>query len=77
MSINCVAITVLPDRYARLRAQGMLTAEELAQILSVTAQTIWRWYRQGRIVGMCYNDRRIVPLSSSSRGGATSYDRVK
>jgi hypothetical protein len=48
----------LPDRYTRLRAQGLLTAEELAQRQGVTAQTIWRWYRQGRIVGICYNDRR-------------------
>jgi hypothetical protein len=48
----------LPDRYARLRAQGMLTADELAHCHGVTAQTIWRWYRQGRIVGICYNDRR-------------------
>jgi hypothetical protein len=35
-----------PDRYARLRAQGMLTAEELAPCYGVSAQTIWRWYRQ-------------------------------
>jgi DNA invertase Pin-like site-specific DNA recombinase len=48
----------LTDRYTRLRAQGMLTAEELAQRHGVSAQTIWRWYRQGRIVGICYNDRR-------------------
>jgi hypothetical protein len=47
----------LADRYARLRAQGMLTAEELAPSYGVTAQTIWRWYRQGRIAGMRYNDR--------------------
>lgn len=47
----------LADRYARLRARGMLTAEELAPSYSVTAQTIWRWYRQGRIVGARYNDR--------------------
>jgi hypothetical protein len=47
----------LVDRYARLRTQGMLTAEELAQAHSVSAQTIWRWYRQGRIVGVPYNDR--------------------
>ena len=47
----------LADRYARLRAQGMLTAEELAQHHGVSAQTIWRWFRQGRIAGMCYNDR--------------------
>jgi len=54
----------LPDRYARLRAQGMLTADELAQYHGVTAQTIWRWYRQGRIMGICYNDRRssLFPL---------------
>jgi DNA invertase Pin-like site-specific DNA recombinase/uncharacterized protein YndB with AHSA1/START domain len=47
----------LLDRYARLRAQGMLTADELAQRRGVTAQTIWRWYRQGRIAGVCYNNR--------------------
>jgi len=47
----------LADRYTRLRAQGMLSAEELAQRHGVTAQTIWRWYRLGRIVGICYNDR--------------------
>jgi DNA invertase Pin-like site-specific DNA recombinase len=45
------------DRYARLRAQGLVTAEELAHHYGVTAQTIWRWYRQGRIVGAPYNDR--------------------
>ena len=47
----------LSDRSTRLRAQGLLTAEELAQSYGVTAQTIWRWYRQGRIIGMRYNDR--------------------
>jgi DNA invertase Pin-like site-specific DNA recombinase len=47
----------LADRFARLRARGLLTAEELAHSYGVTAQTLWRWYRQGRIVGMCYNDR--------------------
>ena len=47
----------LADRYARLRARGMLTAEELAPSYGVSAQTIWRWYRQGRIVGARYNDR--------------------
>jgi DNA invertase Pin-like site-specific DNA recombinase len=47
----------LVDRYTRLRAQGMLTAEELAHCHDVSAQTIWHWYRQGRIVGVRYNDR--------------------
>lgn len=47
----------LADRLTRLRTQGLLTADELAHSYGVTAQTIWRWYRQGRIVGMYYNDR--------------------
>jgi DNA invertase Pin-like site-specific DNA recombinase len=47
----------LSDRYTRLRAQGLLTAEELAHSYGVTAQTIWRWYRQERIAGVRYNDR--------------------
>ena len=47
----------LADRFTRLRARGLLTAEELAHSYGVTAQTIWRWYRQGRLMGMCYNDR--------------------
>jgi hypothetical protein len=47
----------LADRYTRLRAQGMLTADELAHHHGVSAQTIWRWYRQGHITGLCYNDR--------------------
>jgi len=47
----------IPDRYARLRAQGMLTAEELARNLGVSAQVIWRRYHQGRIGGVRYNDR--------------------
>jgi hypothetical protein len=47
----------IPGRYARLRTQGMLSAEELAQNVGVSAQGIWRRYHQGRIVGMRYNDR--------------------
>jgi len=47
----------IPDRYARLRTQGMLTAKELADSYGVSTQTIVRWHRQGRIAGVCYNDR--------------------
>jgi hypothetical protein len=47
----------IPSRYARLRDQGMLTAEELARSLDVSAQIIWRRYHQGRLVGVRYNDR--------------------
>jgi hypothetical protein len=47
----------LQDRYARLRAHGMLTAGELAARLGVTPQTIWRWCRGKRLQGAPYNDR--------------------
>lgn len=47
----------IPDRYARLRAQGMLTVKELANHYGVSAQVIRRRYHQGRIAGACYNDR--------------------
>jgi DNA invertase Pin-like site-specific DNA recombinase len=47
----------LKDRYTRLREAGLLTAEELAARLGVRPQTIWRWYRGGRLRGERYNDR--------------------
>jgi predicted DNA-binding transcriptional regulator AlpA len=58
----------LLDRYARLRARGLLTAEELAHFHGVSAQTIWRWYRQGRIVGASYNDRGSCLFFPPQRG---------
>jgi len=47
----------LQDRYTRLRDAGMLTAEELADQLAVTAQTVWQWYHRGLVEGVRYNDR--------------------
>jgi len=47
----------LKDRYTRLREAGLLTADELAARQGVRPQTIWRWYRAGRIRGAQYNDR--------------------
>jgi hypothetical protein len=47
----------LKDRWTRLREAGMLTAEEIAAHLGVTAQTVWHWYRRGWITGIRYNDR--------------------
>ncbi len=69
----------LKDRFSRLRAVGMLTAEELAARLGVTPQTIWQWYRRGWITGACYNDRgtclfalpAIVPPGSRRRRNHT------
>jgi DNA invertase Pin-like site-specific DNA recombinase len=47
----------MKNRYDRLRDDGMLTVDEMADQLKVTPQTIWRWYRRGLIKGACYNDR--------------------
>jgi hypothetical protein len=41
----------IPDRYARLRARGMLTAEEMASLSGVSAQVIWRRYHQDALQG--------------------------
>jgi hypothetical protein len=47
----------LKNRYTRLREAGRLTAEELAVRLNVQEATVWRWYRNGQIQGMRYNER--------------------
>ena len=47
----------LKSRYTRLRETGMLTAEELAVQLGVTAATIWHWYHRRLVEGVSYNDR--------------------
>jgi DNA invertase Pin-like site-specific DNA recombinase len=47
----------LLSRYERLRAQGMLTAEELADHYGISAQSIWRRDHQGHIAGVCYDNR--------------------
>ena len=41
----------IPDLRRRLRAQGMLTLEEIAAELGVTTGTIKRWQRRGEITG--------------------------
>jgi hypothetical protein len=47
----------IKDRYTRLREAGWLTAEELAATLNIRPQTVWRWYRRGRLRGERYNER--------------------
>lgn len=60
----------LVDRYTRLRARGLLTAEELARQQGVAVQSIWRGYHLGRFVGVPYNDRGsclfVAPIKESS-----------
>ena len=48
----------IPDHRERLRAQGMLTLEEIAAQLGVTTQTIKIWQRRGDISGRRTDGRR-------------------
>ena len=47
----------LKTRFARLRATGKLTADEVASLLGVTAQTVRKWGKEGAIKTYPYNDR--------------------
>ena len=47
----------LKTRYARLRARGKLTANEVASLLNVTVATVRRWGKKGTIKTYPYNDR--------------------
>jgi DNA invertase Pin-like site-specific DNA recombinase len=48
----------IPDFRQRLRVTGMLSVEEIAGELGVTAQTIKRWQRSGHITGRRIDGRR-------------------
>jgi len=47
----------LKTRFARLRATGKLTADEVANLLCVTVATVRRWGKKGSIKTYLYNDR--------------------
>ena len=47
----------LADRYSRLRAEGLLTLQELAQRLDVCTCTIKIWRRRGLLRAQRYDDR--------------------
>jgi DNA invertase Pin-like site-specific DNA recombinase len=47
----------LKSRYERLREAGMLTAEEMAQALSISARTVKVWHTAGLLRGHAYNDK--------------------
>ena len=47
----------LTDRFARLRAAGMLTLHEMARYLGVCTKTVNIWRRHGLLRAFCYNDK--------------------
>jgi DNA invertase Pin-like site-specific DNA recombinase len=48
----------IPSHHDRLRAQGLLTLDEIARQLGVSAQTIKVWQRRGQITGQRIDGRR-------------------
>ena len=48
----------IPSHHDRLHAQGMLTLDEIAQQLGVSAQTVKVWQRRGQITGRRIDGRR-------------------
>jgi len=55
----------LTPRYDRLRNAGMLTVEEIAEVLGIHPQRVKIWNRQGLIRGHACNDR--LPVRASRR----------
>jgi hypothetical protein len=47
----------LASRYDRLRKAGMLTADEMAEMLGITPQWVKIWNRHGLLRGHAYNDK--------------------
>jgi len=47
----------MTPRYDRLRKAGMLTVEEMAQVLGINPQTVKVWNRHGLIRGHAYNGK--------------------
>lgn len=47
----------LKTRFARLRATGKLTVDEVANLLGVTVATVRSWGKRGIIITYPYNDR--------------------
>ena len=47
----------LKSRYDRLRQTGLLTVQEIADLLGVTVQTANTWRRHGLLRGHAYNDK--------------------
>lgn len=48
----------LKSRWHRLRERGLLTVEEMAEILNVSTATVNAWYRHGLLKGHVYNDKQ-------------------
>ena len=66
----------LKTRYQRLRAAGLLTSKEVAEILGIDRTSVYRSRLRGKIKGHRYNDRGqflyerpATPQAATSQGG--------
>ena len=50
----------IEDRYDRLRAAGMLTAEEMAEQLNICRGTVSIWRTAGLLRGHAYNKNKYL-----------------
>ena len=60
----------LKSRYDRLREKGLLTVDEMAEALDVSASTVKIWRRYGLLKGYSYNDkgwRLFEPATDKTR----------
>ncbi len=63
----------LRSRQQRLRDAGMLTLDEMADRLGVSAGTVKAWRHAGLVSGQCYNDKRpgaLPPTRAEPTGPA-------
>jgi DNA invertase Pin-like site-specific DNA recombinase len=76
----------LKSRWHRLRDRGLLTIEEMAEILGVTTGTVTVWRRQGILKGHVYNDKQQClfeapgpdrPVKCQGRKLSTRYPNIK
>ena len=54
---NMVRTYHLKTRYQRLRKAGLLTVQEIADLLDITTQTATTWHRHGLLLAYPYNDK--------------------
>jgi hypothetical protein len=50
----------LPNRFARLKADGFLDKHEVAKLLNISATTLKTWYRHGSVSAKRYDDNGSV-----------------
>jgi len=58
----------LPSHHDRLRARGLLTADEIAERLAVHPSTIKRWHAAGLLASHKANDKNQRLFESPDRG---------